>query len=156
MKKSILSTIILFSVLSACQTTNQITKIPRKEELTGIDFTKYTKLGFLITPEKYSGNYESIGLIDFVFMPEAIRKTNYIENSYSWKETENLVTGYSWNVEKVNIQDAIDGIYKRCVEMGANALVNFNATTETKEYLFPNAPLTIKGYRITGFAIKTQ
>lgn len=156
MKKSILFSAILIFILSACETTNQLTKIPRKEQFTGIDFTKYSKDGFLITPEKYTGNYESVGLIEYVFMPEAKQKTSFIENNYSWKETDKLVTGYSWDVEPVSIQDAIDGIYKKCVEMGANALVNFSATTETKEYIMTKAPVTIRGYRITGFAIKIK
>lgn len=156
MKKTILFSAIIIFLLSACETTSVLPKIPRKELLTGIDFSKYTKNGFLITPEKYNGNYESIGLITFVFMPEATPKTNTIENNYSWKEGADLVTGYSWDIEKVNIQDAIDAMYKRCTEMGANALVNFNASEEIAEYIFAKAPLKIKGYRITGFAIKIK
>ena len=156
MKKTILFSAIIIFLLSACETASVLPKIPRKEQLTGIDFSKYTKDGFLITPEKYSGNYESIGLITFVFMPGATPKTNIIENNYSWKESDNLITGYSWDIEKVNLQDAIDAMYKRCTEMGANALVNFNATEEITEYVFPKAPVKIKGYKITGFAIKIK
>ncbi|MBV5334187.1 MAG: hypothetical protein JZU49_00085 [Sulfuricurvum sp.] len=131
-------------------------KIPKTEEFTAIDFTKYTKQGFLITPEKYTGNYESIGIIDFVYMPQANLNTNYISNNYSWKEETNLVVGQAWNIDKVNVQDAIEGIYNRCVDMGANALVSFSITAVTKDYLAIKNPVVIPGYRITGFAIKTK
>lgn len=71
MKKLILFVLVLMPLFHSC-TTLEIAKFPREEVLYGIDFTKYSKTGFLITPEKYSGNYESIGLVEFVYMPEAV------------------------------------------------------------------------------------
>ena len=78
-----------------------------------------------------------------------------MSNSNSW-HNDPIVSSQLWKIEDVNIQDALDGIYKRCIEMGANALVNFNATTEEQDYSWIKNPVKIKGYRITGFAIKIK
>ena len=48
--------------------------IPAEEYFMGIDFRPYTEQGFLFTPEKYLGEYESIGLIDLISVHEA----NYV------------------------------------------------------------------------------
>lgn len=156
MKKLIHIVLILSVLLYSCATVKEMNKISKTEDFTAIDFTKYTKQGFLITPEKYMGNYESVGIIDFVYMPQAILNTSYISNNYSWKEETNLVPGQAWKIDKLNVQDAIDGIYKRCVDMGANALVSFNVTSVNKDYIGIKNPVTISGYRITGFAIRTK
>lgn len=155
MKRLFLLSLIIISLFYSCKTLD-ITRIPKKVELTGIDFTKYTKSGFLITPEKYSGTYESIGLIDFIYMPSAEYKCNAFIEGYNWKENPKSATEYSWVIEPIKIQDALDEIYNRCLQMGANALINFKASVEEEQHLMVKNPVVLKGYRITGFAIKIK
>ena len=145
MRKLLYLSLIFAFVTYSCKTLE--TTIPKKEILSGINFTKYTKSGFLITPEKYNKEYESIGLIDFLYMPKAELKYN---------ENDNYGILYSWEIDPINIQDALDKIYTQCLDMGANALVNFNATVEVDQYPLVKNPVAIKGYRITGFAIKIK
>jgi hypothetical protein len=146
--------LILFALFS-CQTT-RVTKISRAEVFNNVDFTKYTQNKFLITPEKYSGPYESIGLIDFIYMPGAELKANVLDEKYITSQQQNTVTGYTWDIEQINIQDVIDGIYNRCIDMGANALINFSVATQEQSYQYIQNPVNLYGYRITGFAIKTK
>ena len=58
---------MLVAILSAgtisCST---VTYIPAATQFYAIDFSKYTELGFLITPEKFIGEYESIGIVAVV------------------------------------------------------------------------------------------
>jgi len=154
MKKLLYLSLIFAFFTYSCKTL-ETTTIPKKEILSGINFTKYTQSGFLITPEKYNREYESIGLIDFLYMPKAELQRK--EDIAGYQQNDNYIeVGYSWVIDPINIQDALDKIYTRCLDMGANALVNFNATVEVDQYPLVEYPVTIKGYRITGFAIKTK
>ena len=152
--KKLIYLIVIVIIGFSCQTTN-ITKIPRVENLSGIDFSKYSQKGFLITPEKYLGNYESIGLIDLILMPGGNLKSNYIPSNSFQNDGMTMLAGY-WDIEKINVQDALEAIYNRCVDMGANALVNFYIAEEKKEYPLLKPPVTLYGYRVSGFAIKTK
>jgi hypothetical protein len=152
--KNILYIFILAVLLSSCKVT-EITYLSKKEIISGVDFRKYTEKGFLITPEKYSGDYESIGIIDYLIMPEAKLEKKEIENSSAnqWQDQGSI---RNWKVDEVNIQNALEGIYNQCIKMGADALVNFKAEIENEDYSYTVPPVTLKGFRVTGFAIKRK
>lgn len=42
--------------------------------VSGFDFTDYAEKGFLFTPESYSGNYQSMGLITVTLWPKVAKK----------------------------------------------------------------------------------
>ena len=136
--------------------------IPRREVLSGLDFREYSQKGFLFTPEKYSGDYESIGLISFLIMPEARKErvSQEEDDSYSFKESPIV---YKWNVEEINVQNALDGIYKRSIEMGADALVNFKISNREEPIVNKTSKMVVsfdekklQGYLVEGFAIKRK
>lgn len=127
--------------------------IPRREVFSGIDFLEYSKNGFLFTPEKYEGDYESIGLVSFLIMPEAVKEKTDAPDTQSYRDLGPVI---KWRIEDVNIQNAVEGIYKHCIEMGANALVNFKIEVKIEDYSNRNPPIKLEGYRITGFAIKRK
>ena len=76
-----------------------------------IDFTEYTQKGFLFTPNAYTANYESIGLITIIYYPEARLITKEIEyegkdkdgNKRTRKESE-------WVINKINSNANVIGI----------------------------------------------
>lgn len=153
MKKLLFLVCILAIVIQSCKTA-QISQIPKREIFSGIDFREYTNKGFLFTPEKFEGNYESVGMVSFLIMPEAVkRRAETNPNPGSWQDPGYI---YNWEVKKIDIQNAVDGIYKRCVEMGADALVNFKSEINIEDYPYLIPPFKIEGYRISGFAIKRK
>ena len=104
-----------------------------------IDFTKYSKEGFLFTTEKYLGDYESIGLVEYVLVPGA-RKSDL---------------GYQ--VDDIRLSQAIDSLYYLAKDMGADAIVNFDAKSIQREYsFFSEGRIILNGYELGGFAIKRK
>lgn len=118
-----------------------------------IDFTKYSKEGFMFTPEEYRGDYESCGLIRAEIVP-AIRKQKNIppdkQNDYR-SIYDDLPTEYF--VEKISVKDVLDKIVKLATEKGADCIMRLDIkvtdksiTTGTRRY----------GIVATGFAIKRK
>ena len=150
--------IILLSVLMfSCATQKtQVDFVSGESFLMGYDFTPYSNKGFLISPEMYQGNYDAIGLLDYVLMPEANRKMKIIGARRDAAGNIEYEKQYTWNVESIDVAAAIDSMYVRCVNMGADAIVNFKVNVEEKNYLNYSPSLFVTGYRISGFAIKRK
>ena len=153
MKKILFIVCIVATMLQSCKTV-KLSQIPKREIFSGIDFRTYTKNGFLFSPGDFDGNFESIGLVSFLIMPEANKKKVEVNpEADQWRDPG--VT-YRWEVENIDFQNALDGIYKRCIDMGADALVNFKSEVNVEDYPFMVPPFKLEGYRITGFAIKRK
>lgn len=102
------------------------------------DFTKYSKKGFLFTPEKIIGNYESIGMVEVDIYPE-------------FKSFATSTNAQNWMPINVSTDEVIDSLYSVCNKMGANALTNFKiGNTEPVR----NGDKIYYGIRANGFAIK--
>jgi hypothetical protein len=152
MKKFILFLLLLF-IVASCIT--ELKVIYPQSTLYKIDFRKYSEAGFLITPEKYAGNYVSIGIMDYVKKPGAhyAIASRKLDDRFA-KSDQMYISQKQWIFDAVSLDDAIDELYRECVKLGADALVNFKVElTEDNHFHFTN-PVTIVGYRITGFAIK--
>ena len=145
--KKIMFLLLIF--LTGCGVT--IYNINPINEYFGIDFSKYSEMGFLITPEKYIGEYESIGMIEYKLIPGA-------KYSVTKKAYQQTPLKYGWLIDEIEFSQAVDSIYFMAKSMGANTIMNFDFNIETNEkYSNPMKymnPITIYGYRITGFAIK--
>lgn len=154
MKTKILNFIVIILVLLfsfGCAIT--LYNIEPVSDFFGIDFTKYSKEGFLFTPEKYLGEYESIGMIEYKLIPGA----KYLVTKKRYDQTP---SNYAWFVENIEFSQAMDSIYSMAKSMGANTIMNFDFNIEYNE-TFNNPmryknPIIIPGYRITGFAIKRE
>lgn len=144
--------------LSSCAELKELSKIDAYESVYEIDFSPFTQKDFLITPEKYLGEYESIGLIDYTIMPEANYVTVGIKKNvnYSGGVGSSVVEDKKWVSNKVDARQALDSIYIVCLEMGADALVNFKISTQEDNYQLIKNPIKINGITITGFAIKRK
>ena len=157
MKKLIL--LLLIIILPGCLT--ELKVIYPVELLFGIDFTPYTQKGFLITPEKYSDPYESIGIIDYTVMPGAVyelsgREINPYYKEGSQQTQPHTVEKYEWIIDTVSFDEVLNQVYTICIDMGADALVNFKNERIELPYAGIKNPITITGYRITGYAIKRK
>lgn len=118
--------------------------------VTTTDFTPYTKLGFLITPEKYLGDYESIGMIESTTFP-SIKKKPDTYNKEKWEEVTSL-DGRKYIISRVDQEIALKSIYEASINMGADALMNF----KMEAVLMPNGTLTLMAIKVSGFAIKRK
>jgi hypothetical protein len=138
--------LFIIVILVGCATTLEY--IPGYQEKFVIDFTKYRNENFLITPEKYNGEYESIGVLSIAFYPTA-RKVN---NPESVKGSEYFNIQGLWVSEKFTAEDVVDIIYNEAKIMGADAIINLKTETVSKPY--PN--FAHIGYKVNGFAIKRK
>jgi len=142
------SYLILLSLFS-CAPALKI--IPKEVNLYAIDFRKYTDQNFLITPEKYIGDYKSIGILNFTFIPMA----NYATKQVRYHDGTTGTVG-SWIIERMNIYEGLDSLYSISKSMGADAIMNFKATTTTRVYSLVSNPVTLEGIELSGFAIKRE
>lgn len=138
MKRLLLLPVIL--LLISCASTEPM---PESINTFGFDFSEYTEEGFLITPEQYLGEYQSIGLIRTVMWPRVYRVP-----SGSTDDQGN--PNYDFRTEELNVEKAIDEIYQQAEDMGANAITRFDITSTSRR----NGDMIVEGAEISGFAIK--
>ena len=145
--KKLLLLIMLFTFGCVSKTSY----VPEIYMVLGYDFTKYTEKGFLFTPNKYQGNYESIGMITLIYYPEA----NLVKTTKK-SETGTSSVSYDWKVNNLNSSLLLDSLYSLSSSMGADAFTEFSIT-DTKEMSYgvgSVSPISIKGTTISGFAIR--
>jgi hypothetical protein len=152
------SVLLLLSalLLSSC---SGIKETPRAVLITGYDFTEFNKQGFLITPEGYSGPYESVGIFNARITPE-VKKAPQV--SGNMKNPAPLVDrqryysvfadGNEWFIENIDNESTIRELYKQAVAMGADAIIRFKVDIETQY----NGSLSYPVYVVSGFAIKRK
>ena len=114
----------------------------------GIDFRKYVEEDFLITPEKYIGEYDGISIVSYIITPEL----NYVDINPQDFEVP------KWYVEYIDIQQAVDSLYTFCIEWGANAIINFEAIEHPVQVPMPSGVMKEMdvGIKLSGFAIKRK
>lgn len=145
---------LLISICIGCKT---VDKIPGYDLLLGLDFRPYAEKGFLITPHTYTaGEYTTISLIDYKIMPTAEYKYDPNNNKRRVGSSPTEETTKQWYVEELDTQTALDKIFEICIDMGADALVDFKIEDTTDEHLKIQNPVIITGIRITGLAIRRE
>ncbi len=153
MKQITLSLFLL--VLISCSVTKPEPKhYPRYVHFSAFDFTPFTEQGFLFTPEKYNFDYQSIGLITCVVVPE--EHTKVIQQDKQDKRLDDIYFNkyeIMFFSEEIKPDEVLQLIYDECVRMGANAFVNFDYQTMNLPSR-DNAFRTIKHHIVSGFAIK--
>jgi hypothetical protein len=158
MKKIAVFGILLFTVASCTVQMKELTRVEGYTIMNKIDFRKYSDKGFLITPEKYPGEYHAIGMIDFIKMPGAVyvKRTKLDENNkpVTPEFGHPAEIEKNWVPENINMDAVLEELYKQCVALGADAIINFNVEPNSVLHGGISNPVTIEGVRITGFAIK--
>lgn len=129
----------------------------------GIDFREFTQEGFQFTPEKPTGQYESIGIVEVNFDPEIkeISSERSFEINKSGGVTEvngkkyraqSATTGGTkkyYMIELFDTNSLLQEIYDLASGWGANAVVNLRF-----EYQTINKGITWSRVTVRGFAIK--
>ena len=117
----------------------------------GYDFTKYTAVGFLFTPEKYLGEYESIGMLVVEIYPE-IKKEKKTSMQYG---TSDYDKPQGWHYYPISTGEALDSLYSIATKMGADAVVNLVIEDAEEKWGVLNDS-TIPGKKVSGFAVKRK
>jgi len=142
MKKSLL--FLIFSIfLVSCASLKEIQ--PEKISY-GIDLSRFSDKSFLITPEKYNGQYLLISIYTLDCFPAAHLVTTPGKYEGSSKS--------SWVIEKINFDELFNEIYDNTLDKKGNAFVNFKIEDIQKNYSKIDVRITIHGVRITGWMIK--
>ena len=143
MKLKILGTVLLLFSLLGCGPT--ITHVPKMQHIASLDFTKYQKDGFLITPGEYGENYEALGLFSFILSAEA--------NLVSKDEMNRFRV---WEIEEIKPQEILDIACDTAVEKGADAITHFTIKNGTKTMHDGESSFTINTIEISGLLIKRK
>lgn len=113
----------------------------------GYDFTKYSKVGFLFTPEKYTEKYESVGLLVVEIYPEIYLRDK--KNQYGIDEPG---SGTLWTYNPVKTEEVLDSLFNISKTMGANSVINLEIVSVSEFRSGFNKP--VPGIKASGFAIK--
>ena len=147
--KKLLMAFLLPILFSACSVQKKIglDYIPANQTLLGIDFRPYAEKGFHFTPYVYQFKHTILAQMDYTITPEATLVEKKGQDGTMIKE---------WKQGYVDIETAIDSIYHRCIEFGADAFMNFRIEDITESHPELKYPAFIDGKRITGTAIKRE
>ncbi len=149
MRKTIFLFIAIFFLIS-CET---VKFIPKSTSVEIIDFKKYLNKNFLITPYDYKGDYESIGMIHATLMPSA----NLISMKKYSEVTSDTMVVYQWKTDTIKTSEALDTIYSKAVQMGADAIIDLSINSNRETYnIGSSKEITIFGIIVDGFAIKRK
>ena len=143
--------IVLFSFMLLLSSCSNSYNIERFTEVFGFNFTKYSNEGFLITPEGYNEEYESLGLIQLRLYPAVKRSLpagdydNYVKVS---------IGGNAHYIERITADMLLDSLYTEAKALGADAIINFKHTVLDETPLTKNYPKGIQVNSVSGLAIK--
>lgn len=143
--KKFLLLLASISILTGCS----VMKTTEREVYTYFaDYSKYAEVGFLISPDAYSGEFESLGEIEISITP-AIKEYGS-DGNYGPR-------GKYLDYEVILYDEAVDIAVAKAIEKGANALVNFSITA-TEIASSDSWGQYAKGvkYNIKGFCIKRK
>jgi len=142
----IVPALVLVAMLAAACGGPEVYK--KSMEVAGYDFTEYTDQGFLITPESYQGEYQSIGVLSVTVWPR-IEQRPVEDDTLAQPGPESPAR--EWFItDAVDPQEVVDSLYVEARSMGADAIMNFR--TEPAQQDLDNGP-TRAGVRAQGFAI---
>lgn len=143
MKKIILLAAI--AILTGCAS---LKPTERKVYTYLADYRAYSEAGFLITPQPYHGEYESLGEIDIHIIPafeQAEEEFGYMGEKW-----------YTFKFETISMDAIINTAVKQAVGMGADAIANFSITGKTIERVGSGKTYEGIEYRVKGFCIKRK
>ncbi len=138
--KNTLIVLLTISFLYGCQS-----KLVEKQATTtfyGVDFSKYTGEGFLITPYQYNEKYSSIGMLTATSCPEVSTAPGSFKN-------RQMANGQMYFVGEVDLDKTIEKLVKKATDMGADAIIDFSI----KHTTYRNGTEDIPCIEVSGFAI---
>lgn len=130
-----MSYLFLLLTLGGCAST--VNHVDPLTVAAAVDFTPYTRRGFLFTTETYPGPYEAVGIISV---------TRYAGGH----RVPGVTTDYVWQFDPVPVAEVLDSMYARATALHADALTKFTLRTVTR----PGPGTDVPGIEVSGFAIR--
>ena len=137
----LLSTLLVGTIFTGCS--QKITHVDATSKTLSLDFTKYQKNKFLITPGEYGGDYTAVGMFTFIKYPES----DFVENKKHYEKSY-------WSQKTVKEQEVLDLAYESAKSRGADAITHFKISPIIKNMNDGLKDFTITGIKITGLLIK--
>ena len=132
--------------------------IPEIQYCAVLDFTEYSKLGFLITTEAYVGEYESVGILDCFYQAGAHRQEADIRISHdAWSEWGRSIRSRParWIPDALDEQAILKIAHEEATRRGGNAIMNFRVTYDYATYPSLLEPtIYVPTMEIHGFIIR--
>ncbi len=135
-------------LFAACST---IHEMERFTSVRALDFRPYADKGFLFTPNRYTLEYDSRGIVTIEVWPKVVKIPREKEGKMRSNPETFWQDGWLWIAEEVPTQDALDSAYAVATRLGADALVEFESE---RIEVPPGSKRTVM--RMNGFAIKRQ
>lgn len=110
------------------------------------DYRPYTAEGFLISPNAYTGEYESLGEVAITITP-SLKEFK--------REGKEAYLGSYYEYEKISYDELVSIAVKEAKSKGGDALVNFSITSTLIESTGGTFAVGYK-YTIEGFCIKRK
>lgn len=109
-----------------------------------VDYRKYEAEGFMISPDPYTKDFESLGEIDIIVTPAIVEKNEY----YS------LTLQY----ETISREELVETAVREAKSKGADALVNFKIVSTPISQYSAGTGEVLNGYmhNISGYCIKRK
>lgn len=145
MKKAI---IILIAVLSLASCAS-IKPASRIVSTAFVDFRKFTESGFMITPNEYYGEHETIGEIRMEVVPAMVETYPELKKNNKDGMPKPVV-----GIELLTFQEVAGLAVERAKLLGADAIVNFKLVKEDREPLVLERNKSIIKYVVYGLCIK--
>lgn len=143
--RKILLIIASIALLTSCST---LKPTERMAFTSFVDYRPYSESGFLLTPQPYQGDYDSVGEISIYVVPAFLKlKEDFDYMSGEW---------YTYKFETIKLEEIVELAVKEAIEKGADAVSNFSITSE--KISRGNGRTYSRGdaYRVTGFCIKRK
>ncbi len=140
----------LFLVATSLLSCSSTEPRDRSVRVNATDLTRYTEKGFLITPDNYPGEYQSVGYVSVEVEPKAEVMKDDTEPYDGMVEGPLVTSQDRVYYDPPELRAALDSLYEKSTSMGADAVINFQQ--EGYEIVYSGASLP--ALRVSGFAIQ--
>jgi len=130
-------------LLVGCRSTD----IPEQTRTVAFDFTGYDD--FLITPERYRGSYESIGMIEMRVTPKAEDVTVPANEGSQILDGETYRVG-NYRIERIDPDTLVARAVRRARNMRANAITHWSVDQKAVQRKQVALPVFV----VSGFAVR--
>lgn len=121
-----------------------------------IDFSDFSKKGFLFTPHGYTpGQYASIGIVSFNIRAQA----EFIKYDPGHPFYNSLWPNRGrWQFSKLSTEKILSLAYEEATLMGADAIIDFKISIDEEEVSYSSMGQTVNipVLNVSGFAIKRK
>lgn len=144
---------LLLTLTSAALSGCSITR-PRAVYATFVDYRPYTEAGFFLSPDPYTGKYESLGELTIEVFPAittAPKTSPSNDSDFSDGLYHNQPAPSSAYLETIDSSEMLELAVGKALELGANGLVNLDISIIYDETRYG---ITVNHYVISGLCIK--